>query len=233
MSIKLMTKIWDCDYGQGTKLLLLLALADMANDEGYCWPSYKTLARKIRVGEHHTIMLMNELVADGWITKEVRHRQDDPASQTSNGYWIKIPTGKGGVTSTSPGGLSVDNPGGLPADNPNHHIEPPVEPPLNIYGEIFSKLDSMIGCVIGGNSDVDTAEIMLEEFGVERFKKAAAWAKEKGFTNMRTALRSMNTALRNGGFAEMPKEEKPAPKKYRQVEHIINGQLFIEKVEET
>lgn len=65
---------------------------------------------------------------------------------------------------------------------------------------IFSHLDSMIGCPTGGHSDIDTAEIMLNEYGEDRFKMAAAWAKEKTFSTMRTALRSMNTALSNNGF---------------------------------
>jgi hypothetical protein len=64
----------------------------------------------------------------------------------------------------------------------------------------LSHLDAMIGCNFGGISDYETAEEMVNEFGEDRFRRAASWAKEKSLSPMRTALRSMNTSLRNGGF---------------------------------
>ena len=45
MSIKLMSRVWDMDIPQHQKLLLL-ALADHANDEGVCWPNQETLATR-------------------------------------------------------------------------------------------------------------------------------------------------------------------------------------------
>lgn len=113
MSIKLMTQVWEQAEAEGTKLLLLLALADMANDEGYCWPSYKTLSKKIRVGEHQTIVLMNDLVVTGWVKKEKRTQKDDPTSQTSNGYWLKIPEKSKGGLSVERGRGDVQNRGGV------------------------------------------------------------------------------------------------------------------------
>ena len=84
-------------------------------------------------------------------------------------------------------------------DNREQNTETDTEPTLDYF---LSHLDGLIGCPIGGHSDVDTAEIMFAEFGYPRVKKAADWAKEKGMQPMRTALRSMNTALKNGGFHE-------------------------------
>jgi hypothetical protein len=69
----------------------------------------------------------------------------------------------------------------------------------------LSKLDVWVGCPFGNpREDVDTASVMVEEFGLKRVKLCAPWAKDKGFKSMRTALRSMNTALRNGGFQDPP-----------------------------
>jgi hypothetical protein len=45
VSIKLMTAAWDIPLPHADKLLLL-ALADQANDEGCCWPKVSTLATK-------------------------------------------------------------------------------------------------------------------------------------------------------------------------------------------
>ena len=46
-----MTKVWDTQFGSHTQKLVLLALADNANDEGLCWPSVKTIARKCELTE--------------------------------------------------------------------------------------------------------------------------------------------------------------------------------------
>lgn len=43
-----MSHVWECSPFKGERLLLHLALADFANDEGECWPSQPTLARKAR-----------------------------------------------------------------------------------------------------------------------------------------------------------------------------------------
>ena len=50
MSIKIMNRVWQCSQQKGSALLLLLAIADNANDDlGYAWPSTDTLAAKIRM----------------------------------------------------------------------------------------------------------------------------------------------------------------------------------------
>ena len=38
MSIRVMTQVWDTSEQKGSALLLLLALADHAADDGFCWP---------------------------------------------------------------------------------------------------------------------------------------------------------------------------------------------------
>lgn len=48
MSIKVMSRVWDHSEQEGGDLLLLLALADWADDDGYCWPKQAQLAAKAR-----------------------------------------------------------------------------------------------------------------------------------------------------------------------------------------
>jgi len=203
-----------------------------------CYASTQTLGKELELSPHTISSHLDKLVNAGYLEEIQRHGQPS----------LFKDTGRAGITAKFFGGpiqkitepiqkLDTTYPKIVqpPIQNLDTKIEVKTESNKekdNIYSEIFSKLDSMIGCLVGGNSDIDTAEIMLGEFGVERFKKASSWAKEKGFTNMRTALRSMNTALRNGGFMEVKKDEPASPIKYKQVEHIINGELFIERVAE-
>lgn len=50
MSIKIMQRVWEHSQHKGTDLLTLLALADNANDDGYCWPGVSDhLAHKTRL----------------------------------------------------------------------------------------------------------------------------------------------------------------------------------------
>jgi hypothetical protein len=44
-----MDRVWDHSRATGTPLLVLLCLADWANDEGECWPSVSKIARKCRL----------------------------------------------------------------------------------------------------------------------------------------------------------------------------------------
>jgi hypothetical protein len=47
MSIHIMTQVWERSQHKGRALLLILAIADNANDQGLAYPSAKTLAKKI------------------------------------------------------------------------------------------------------------------------------------------------------------------------------------------
>lgn len=48
MSVRASTWAWSLEEVMGSEALVLLALADQANDEGFCWPSQEKLAPKAR-----------------------------------------------------------------------------------------------------------------------------------------------------------------------------------------
>lgn len=61
MSIKVMTAVWEHAPFKGGKLLILLALADFANERGICWPSIPTLAKKARLTGRQAFAIIAEL----------------------------------------------------------------------------------------------------------------------------------------------------------------------------
>ena len=71
MSIKLMTAVWEIDLPASDKLVLL-ALADCANDEGGCWPSMATLVKKCSKGERTVQASIKSLESSGHITRDER-----------------------------------------------------------------------------------------------------------------------------------------------------------------
>ena len=69
MSIKIMSRVWDDAPFDGYTLLLLLALADNASDEGICWPSIETLMRKTRLPRRTVFQAIKNLTEAGWVQK--------------------------------------------------------------------------------------------------------------------------------------------------------------------
>ena len=67
-----MSAVWDANIPPSEKLVLL-ALADCANDEGHCWPSAATLARKSGQGERTVRRAIQSLVAKGHLTQNPRN----------------------------------------------------------------------------------------------------------------------------------------------------------------
>lgn len=74
MSIDLMNAVWKT-HGRfkGTTKLLLLALADQANDNGECWPSMATIAKRSECTDRHAQNIVAGLMADGVLS--VKHRR--------------------------------------------------------------------------------------------------------------------------------------------------------------
>jgi hypothetical protein len=65
MSIRIMAQVWDSSPFEGRALLVELALADFANDEGVCWPSVETLAKKARCSESWVHQIIRDLKKAG------------------------------------------------------------------------------------------------------------------------------------------------------------------------
>jgi hypothetical protein len=65
MSIKVSTEVWQSSRHKSGNLLVLLALADHANDEGKAWPGIRLIAGKARLSRRHTRRCLNQLMASG------------------------------------------------------------------------------------------------------------------------------------------------------------------------
>ncbi len=68
MSVRLMTAVWAATLPDSEKLVLL-ALADCANDEGLCWPSMSTLAKKCSKSDRTVQASIKRLVAAGHMSR--------------------------------------------------------------------------------------------------------------------------------------------------------------------
>ena len=116
MSIKVMNNVWQHSPQKGSKLLLLLALADHCNDDGVCWPSHSHLAEKIRMSSRQTKRLMSQLEEEHEI--ESKRRFTNGGRQTSNYYLLAEKYVNGVSDKMSPRSDMGDTPGGDIAVSP-------------------------------------------------------------------------------------------------------------------
>lgn len=139
MSIRLMSTVWDTPLElDPTCRLVLLSLADQANDEGLCWPSVATVARRCGVSPKSARRWLHYLEERGWLRREEK-------SGTSNRYWLTPPTGDTPpVDGTPPTHGRGTPPTGDRAPLPptgaepseNHQMEPSPSPPPSGRGAV-------------------------------------------------------------------------------------------------
>jgi hypothetical protein len=103
MSIAIMASVWEHSEQNGTALLMLLAIADNANEYGEAWPSVPTLARKCRMQVRNAQLLLNQLAQAGELRIDVQGGYRTPRGAT-NMYTIVTPAAhsREGVQSIAP-----------------------------------------------------------------------------------------------------------------------------------
>lgn len=73
MSVKVMSKVWGASIGSKSAKLVLLAIADHADDNGKAWPSIAGLAAKCEMSKRTVIRTIQTLVSDGFLTAKKSH----------------------------------------------------------------------------------------------------------------------------------------------------------------
>jgi hypothetical protein len=67
MSFAVIEKVLDNGPADRTETLLLVAIAEHANDAGYAWPGIEKIAHRTRCCKRQAIRLIKKLSLDGWI----------------------------------------------------------------------------------------------------------------------------------------------------------------------
>lgn len=99
MSVKAMNHVWEKSKQTGAALLVMLAIADAANDDGFCWLGMAKLARKCRQQPKNTRKYIQQAERDGELLVYERTHDDNPDLNHSNLYQI---TGLSGAATTPP-----------------------------------------------------------------------------------------------------------------------------------
>ncbi|EIG6897066.1 helix-turn-helix domain-containing protein [Salmonella enterica] len=211
MSMNLMAKAMSIKVGNPLRKLVLIKLADNANDEGECWPSYQHIADQCEVSRSTVKSHIRALEDMGLLKREFRRKGE---LNQSNVFYLtldnaqQIPPESGGAgadrggagadrggAGADRGGAGADLGGGAGADPRTYHSFEPVKEPL----ERKKKPSSMPE----GFSPSASHQKMAEEFGIslqDEFDRFTDHHLSKG-SKFIDWSRALNTWLRNArGF---------------------------------
>ncbi|EBF8912334.1 helix-turn-helix domain-containing protein [Salmonella enterica] len=204
MSMNLMAKAMSIKVGNPLRKLVLIKLADNANDEGECWPSYQHIADQCEVSRSTVKSHIRALEDMGLLKREFRRKGE---LNQSNVFYLtldnaqQIPPESGGAgadrgrAGADRGRAGADLGGGAGADPRTYHSFEPVKEPL----ERKKKPSSMPE----GFSPSASHQKMAEEFGIslqDEFDKFTDHHLSKG-SKFIDWSRALNTWLRNArGF---------------------------------
>ena len=90
MSMRLMVQAMNCEVGNPARKLVLLKLADNANDDGICFPSYQYIADKCEMTRRSAISHIEYLIKMGLVSKKERKNKD---GSISNLYVLHLEQG--------------------------------------------------------------------------------------------------------------------------------------------
>ena len=118
MSIKIMSHVWlNVKSLSATKKLILLKLADHANDDGVCWPSMNHIAEQCNMSRRNARNHCRALEQLGYIAR--KSRTTEQGRITSNYYQLTIDPVYRSISTDTHRSISTDT------------IEPPEGTPIN------------------------------------------------------------------------------------------------------
>lgn len=195
-----MAKAMSIKVGNPLRKLVLIKLADNANDNGECWPSYQHIADHCECSKSAVKEHISALIKLGLMTKENRVGVNNGKGNTSNVYRLHLtstpvpPESTGGSPKSTPV-PPESTPPVPPAGTRTSHSFEPVKEPLDNK----KKLSSMPE----GFSPSASHQKMAEEYGIslqEEFDKFTDHHISKG-SKFIDWNRALNTWLRNAkGF---------------------------------
>ncbi|EMD5422517.1 helix-turn-helix domain-containing protein [Salmonella enterica] len=144
MSMTLMARAMAIKTGNPIRKLVLIKLADNANDNGECWPSYQHIADHCECSRSAVRSHIDALIGMGVLTKENRMGINNGKGNTSNVYYLNldnpVPPKSTAPVPSKITGMPLENTPPMPCGGTrtSHSFEPvnePNDPPNPQKGE--------------------------------------------------------------------------------------------------
>lgn len=91
MSIDAMNHVWDIPSFKGSEKLVMLCLADHADESGFCWPAINTIARKSGLSPTTVKSALKKLEAGGWLFKKNQFEKTDTGRLVRSNNHYQLP----------------------------------------------------------------------------------------------------------------------------------------------
>ena len=156
MSMLLTAQAMKLKVGNPTRKLVLLKLADNANDKGECFPSYQHIADHCEVSRRSVISHIDVLIKMGLVEKKLRKNQD---GSSSNLYILHLEKGSENISPPSERISPPSENGSLP---PSENISPITNHSIN------QSINHNTNLTVSNARTKKTSEFdLLEQFGIE------------------------------------------------------------------
>ncbi len=155
MSVKLMSAIFESTNLRPTERLLMLSLADHANDEGHCYPSIARLCKRTGLSERAVQTNIKSLIEGGYLKVIVGGGKGN-----ANAYWVRSnPAADAPYKAPKPRRKCTPQEMHPAADAP----QTPQQMRANPAADAPEPSRTIIGTVIGGDGSAREAEILHDQ----------------------------------------------------------------------
>ena len=166
MSMLLMVKAMQTKVGNPLRKLVLLKLADNANDQGECWPSLQYIADQCEISKRSVISHISSLCDSGLLKKE--HREGKFKANASNLYTLSL-DGESPALGGANNSLGGESPALPPSESPAPRISNSLEP---VIESVIDPKDSAIS---------KKAFSLPEKLNLEAWSLWNEYRKQQGF----------------------------------------------------
>ena len=202
MSMLLMVQAMKVKVGSAARKLVLLKLADNANDEGLCWPSYENIAAHCEMDRRTVMRHIKTLSTDGFLSITHRKREDSKLNK-SNVYQLTL---AGGDKMTLPNkGKSSSDKMTLPSDRVSLGSDPvsplggdPVSPRTS---HSFESVKEPIPLnPQDGESEFQNEKLVISYLNESKEKLASSLGQHqpRGARAIKSNLRKISARLKDG-----------------------------------
>ncbi|MFM1043090.1 helix-turn-helix domain-containing protein [Yersinia enterocolitica] len=206
MSMDLMVKAFKVPVGNPLRKLILVKLADNANDQGECWPSYGNIANLCECSKSAVKSHITALIEMGIVKKENRLGVNNGKGNTSNVYYLNIsneipvpPKSIAPVPSESTPVFSSD----LPV--PPKSIAPVPSESTRISHSFEPVIESVIepNNTLAPSSDDAPAKRIKNDYSAEFETAWANYPKREGSNSKPAAFKCWNARIKEGVASEV------------------------------
>ncbi|HHH0061675.1 TPA: helix-turn-helix domain-containing protein [Yersinia enterocolitica] len=202
----LMVKAFKVPVGNPLRKLILVKLADNANDQGECWPSYGNIANLCECSKSAVKSHITALIEMGIVKKENRLGVNNGKGNTSNVYYLNIsneipvpPKSIAPVPSESTPVFSSD----LPV--PPKSIAPVPSESTRISHSFEPVIESVIepNNTLAPSSDDAPAKRIKNDYSAEFETAWANYPKREGSNSKPAAFKCWNARIKEGVASEV------------------------------